>query len=117
MTPSVHVPIDQRDAVRRRQARLVGHPRRRDEYALRGPPARHEGIDGGKRLRARDALGVAPKVVNLGPNPDAESVVPALNVLRTRDSPSQHGMFAAERANATKGDGGNHITKILMWTS
>lgn len=63
-----------------------------------------EVIDGRKRLAACQRVGVEPRVVNIDPAQDAEAVARALNVLRTHYTSSQRAMFAAERANATKGD-------------
>jgi len=56
-----------------------------------------------RRLAACERLGIEPKVVNLDPSQDAGQVARALNVLRTHYSPSQRGMFAAERANLPRG--------------
>lgn len=61
-----------------------------------------EVIDGRKRLAACERLGIAPKVVNLSPDQDAEAISRALNVLRTHYTPSQRAIFAAERATPLK---------------
>ena len=61
-------------------------------------------IDGRKRYAACQQLGIEPKTVDIDPSQDPESVAIALNVVRTHYTASQRAMFAAGRANATKGD-------------
>lgn len=71
-----------------------------------------EVIDGRKRLAACQRIGVEPRVVNIDPSQDAEAVARALNVLRTHYSTSQRAMFAADLANATKGESGRRRNLI-----
>ena len=60
-------------------------------------------IDGRKRLRVCEVLGIEPVVVDVTPGQDAEALSYSLNILRTHYSVSQRAMVAAKRANL--GDG------------
>lgn len=62
-----------------------------------------EVIDGRKRLRACEQLGVEPKVIDVNPEQDAAALSRSLNALRTHYTPSQLAMYAAERATRPSG--------------
>lgn len=65
--------------------------------------SRNEIIDGRKRLRACEILGITPKFVNLSPDQSQADLAYSLNILRTHWTRSQRAMFAARRANYPKG--------------
>jgi ParB/Sulfiredoxin domain len=61
-------------------------------------------IDGRKRFRACQSLGIEPKIVELNSTGDPEAAAYSLNILRTHYTVSQRAMFAARRATLVKGD-------------
>lgn len=63
-----------------------------------------EVIDGRKRLRACEALGIEPKVINVDPWQNHAALSRSLNALRTHYTPSQLAMYAAERATRPHGN-------------
>ena len=58
----------------------------------------NEVVDGRKRLRACEELGIEPKVIDLS-GQDPEQLSYSLNILRTHYTTGQRAMFAARRAN------------------
>lgn len=62
-----------------------------------------EVVDGRKRLRACEELGLEPKVINVAPEQNAEMLSRSLNALRTHYTPSQRAMFAASMATRPRG--------------
>src|SRR5262245_21262530 len=59
-------------------------------------------IDGRKRFRACQILGIELKTIELTSDPEAAAY--ALNILRTHYNTSQRAMFAARRATLVRGD-------------
>ena len=70
-----------------------------------------EVIDGRKRLRACQQLGVEPRVVDLGGG-DPRAAARSLNLLRTHYTPSQRAMFAAQRANLARGQVRSQVSEL-----
>jgi hypothetical protein len=60
-------------------------------------------IDGRKRLRACEVLGIKPRTVETWPGQDAEALSRSLNSLRTHYTVGQLAMHAAERTNLSRG--------------
>jgi len=59
-------------------------------------------VDGRKRFRACELLGIEPRVIDLS-GQDPEQVSYSLNILRTHYTSGQRAMFAARRAKLLKG--------------
>lgn len=68
-------------------------------WTLRG-----EVVDGRKRLKACQILGIEPKVIEMVATGDPTVLAHSLNLLRTHYTPAQRAMFAAQMANLTHGD-------------
>ena len=76
-----------------------------------------EVIDGRKRLRACEELGIEPKVIELGSDDDPEGLARSLNELRTHYSPSQLAMMAGRRANLPHGVRTDHASKSAKFST
>lgn len=62
-------------------------------------------IDGRKRLRACEMLGIKPRFVDVTDGRAPEDLAYSLNILRTHWTPSQRAAFASRRATATPAEG------------
>jgi ParB-like nuclease domain len=62
-------------------------------------------IDGRKRFRACEILGLTPLAIDMRPDQDPETLSYSLNVLRTHYTDGQRALFAERRATATRADG------------